>query len=402
MERFLASSEVYSPEESVSSKKRVPLSSPEESEEESDEPRIFHRSLVNEKGEQIGEIRCTYEPERITRAIEEGEFSGFKLITCVIEGPTGSFDIMSLVESLGTRVVMATEPQVAYFYKSGHDIAYIPPLRSLIALAAALHELGHATQFRGPLRRYFQDFVDPAPVPEEMPPQLPAIFSARKYLPALREKLQTEHLTMVHQIHEYGHKILLQTQSIKETQKELEAVQGEREQASVDSVQSLTKKAIELEAERQKQEARVRDLQREIDTRVEVLKTAVPELFQLTAIAQKTMEYDATRRAILFLKEIKEKTGIDVFADTHAEKDLFTDIPCHGTQESNPAELKLEDATNVSDAFYAALSTYEASTEKLRKQYGEVPRVRRPFEKQREEDEAFREKVERDIDAQAV
>ena len=148
--------------------------------------------------------------------------------------------------------------------------------------------------------------------------------------------------------------------------------------------------------------AKLKDAQREIDVRIQLLMKQVPELFELPAIAQKVMEYDATQRALLILEDIKSQTGIDVFADDQIKDDLFAGIPCQGAQETDQGLQDVQKAPNAVDALQVALSTYRASTGQLREKYGEVPRVRRQREAHKASDEEFIKKVYDDMEAEVA
>ena len=314
----------------------APKQNKENQEEAKNEPQITTENTYENK-EELDEMEFEYQDKDgkiIGKAViklqeepvSESEYGikYYKLldfrITGQENGKNTEIDIISLIDLKNTKICIPSGG-VSFRYDVENDIAIIPLPETPIQIATMLHELGHAKQFE---EKTYSNIGN-------LDTQLPGLWG----IADVPEKIR----------------------KIKSTIDNLDKKTIER----LNKLEQLAKKIISEKLE--EPSPIVLEYIKLWKENQEHFVDAEPEI--------QIMERDATKRAIQWMRKIRDRANVNLFKNL-GEPAMLEAIEknYYGNEEEIEfAKLRNKNCENALDYLKAALKSYGADTELMRKQY---------------------------------
>lgn len=283
----------------------------------------------------------------------------FRLRKAILAGPNsadGEVDILQLTRSRATSIFLARAENYAHLEWRGEQVVFAPPLDTVRAFGALLHELGHAAQSLVPVFRQL-DMISQERTPE-----------VAQSISALVEGLETPPTEQ-------------ELARMKELEREQQVIYREFERL-VHEVGSRSLSAEQRSALHQRMEqleVLSEACQHELATLDERRKQA-ERIYELPGLI---LERDATLRAVLWLQEISRLIGVDLVSEIYKKSTILTTEEQQQELRSRSLRLLrglsrgLESSKLFDGDLYGALLTYGATSFLMRKKYGgKIPRVK--------------------------
>lgn len=318
------------------------------------------RELFDANGERIAILEAAYDPalvETYTRTLRSNEPGfGRRLRELRLRHGGETIDVLELSNAKKHRAeVLVSAEDMESYYCSHLGPATSPPLRNAVDIATLLHELGHADQQR--TERYGKILHRPPVSVQELNEML-AMF------PGMRGRIPESEIAACR-------RLMTEWEALKQTKRELASAYGKS--LNQDGAADREERISAVEALYQAAEKRVEEMERELIERF-------PDILLLR---MRALEYDATRRALRWLHEMKKK-GIDLLGPSHVSmttSEMYEIVKARESgHEPGPCEASIRSAlggmveVSPEKELEAALETYGATKQNLRETYqGGIP-----------------------------
>lgn len=245
------------------------------------------------------------------------------------DGKDTEIDVLSLIDLKNTKMHTPKEG-AAFRYDAENDIAIVPLPETPIQTAMMLHELGHAKQLQDEAYKNINEVGVRLPTFQDMPDVPEKIRKIKSSLDNLDEKT---------------------IKSLNELEQLAEKILSEKLDQSSPVVQEYFKLWMDYQ---------------------EDFVQANPD--------EQILERDATKRALQWMRQIRNQSGVDLFKDL--QKSTVSEViekNYQGREEGLEArKVMYENCGNAQEFLQTALKTYQANTKQMREQHGgNIPKVKK-------------------------
>ncbi|PIZ94945.1 MAG: hypothetical protein COX81_02185 [Candidatus Magasanikbacteria bacterium CG_4_10_14_0_2_um_filter_37_12] len=309
-------------------------------------------------------------------------------------------DLLALlrIDPTVTRIFVTNEYQAKDGVSANFDFnpttneVCIPPLDTAFGLAVALHEFGHVKQFKNPKLRvigemaienetleWFDDIDDTLQKIERAFPELLVHLPEKTVLETLTEtRLQL--VLASSQLHKSLEMLAEKTSESEENIKQFALQQkavtnwssrllhdfGSQEQyeqlKNTEAKQMAThKEALQMQLKNLKRD--LKEKQQKFKLLKDQYKQLVEPLNELLKTPRRVMERDATRRAFVWMKQIKKAIGLDLTKPAQTSPEITRRLfhtYCEDSMDTMQGEIKNQGDISSRDALILALKSYDA------------------------------------------
>lgn len=273
------------------------------------------------------------------------------IITLLLIGPDGQVDILDLCNTEKAKIFIHKDPKKKDCYRKPYNSVECFTLETPLGLAALFHELGHAQQSNDPRFKNWYDHVATSSLSHSnlkfLTPQF-ILELTKFYQLSLFEKEDSQGMAMLDEM------LGLATIS-----------QAAQYRAAEINRLLFTDNSVTDKAERMRllrEEALCSTKVDEVNRRYLVL---YPTLLKIRKKAVIPIERDATKRAFLWMRFLKQKKGIDLFVPVSASlfaRDNISSEQLAGYPDLQKKHLEALNigVINIQDALNIYLATHEA------------------------------------------
>ncbi len=245
------------------------------------------------------------------------------------DGKDTEIDVLSLIDLKNTKVHIPREG-VAFCYDAENDIAIVPLPETPIQTAIMLHELGHAKQLQDEAYKNIGELGVWLPIFQDMPDVPEKIRKIKSSVDNLDEKT----IKLLNELEQLAEKILSE---------------------KLDQSSSVVQEYFKLWMDYQKD-------------------------FVQSNPDEQILERDATKRALQWMRQIRNQSGVDLFKDL--QKSTVSEViekNYQGREEELEAgKIMYENCGNAQKFLQTSLKTYQADTKQMREQHGgNIPKVKK-------------------------